>query len=344
MGSILGGGGGGGSSTTVTKADPWSGIQPQLKQAAADATNLYNQGKFQQNYYPGSTVVGYSPETEAALRLTTNRALAGSPVTNSAKGLLTDTLEGSYLNNNPHLDATFNKAADAVEGRVNSAFAGGGRFGGGLNQRTLGDSLGGLATDIYGGNYENERNRQMQSMLFAPQMAEQDFSDFQRLSDVGKARESLSQAQKQEDIDRFNFNQTSATNGLTNYADLLQRIGGTYGASTATGPKASTGGGLLGTLGGLTGIGSSGIGILSGLKDLGWLTAASDIRLKEDIHPAGEENGFKVYTFKYKGRPETFRGVMAHEVREKMPEAVVTLDGYDAVNYGMIGVKFSHVV
>lgn len=71
--------------------------------------------------------------------------------------------------------------------------------------------------------------------------------------------------------------------------------------------------------------------------------AASDIRLKENIEPAGTENGHKVYTFNYKGDSRRFKGVMAQEVAQTHPEAVIDVNGVLAVNYGAIGVEFKEV-
>lgn len=73
------------------------------------------------------------------------------------------------------------------------------------------------------------------------------------------------------------------------------------------------------------------------------LMAVSDIRLKENIEPAGTENGHKVYTFNYKGDSRRFRGVMAQEVAQTHPEAVIDVNGVLAVNYGAIGVEFKEV-
>lgn len=69
--------------------------------------------------------------------------------------------------------------------------------------------------------------------------------------------------------------------------------------------------------------------------------AASDIRLKENISPISNAlnaisglNGY-FYNYKYPEKHgETHGGVMAHDVREVAPEAVMTgSDGYDMVNY-----------
>jgi len=74
--------------------------------------------------------------------------------------------------------------------------------------------------------------------------------------------------------------------------------------------------------------------------------AGSDIRIKENIEKIGElPNGLGLYEFEYK--PEfknhplcgqgRFRGVMAHEVAQRNPKAVVPMgNGYNAVNYDLI--------
>ena len=78
----------------------------------------------------------------------------------------------------------------------------------------------------------------------------------------------------------------------------------------------------------------------AGLFGLGGaaLAAFSDVRLKEDIKRVGvTDGGLPVYTFRYKGDPMTFMGVMAQDVEKVNPHAVVdTPSGYKAVDYGMI--------
>ncbi len=118
-----------------------------------------------------------------------------------------------------------------------------------------------------------------------------------------------------------------------------------------------TGGGLGGLLGGIGQIGGavSGLGGLSsaaGAAGLGStlgsigsaLAMFSDPRLKENIKFVGRENGHNVYEFSYRGEPQRFIGVMADEVQETHPEAVEEIEGYLAVNYGMIGVEFREAV
>ena len=73
----------------------------------------------------------------------------------------------------------------------------------------------------------------------------------------------------------------------------------------------------------------------------------SDRRLKEDIKLIGvdEKTGLNLYEFTYKNGSSTkYIGVMADEAKEKFPNAVFTMpDGYDAVNYTMLGIEFKNI-
>lgn len=66
--------------------------------------------------------------------------------------------------------------------------------------------------------------------------------------------------------------------------------------------------------------------------------AASDIRLKRDIERIGSTaSGLPTYRFRYIWGPDLYEGVMAHEVAEKFPDAVIYGDnGFAAVDYGKI--------
>lgn len=83
--------------------------------------------------------------------------------------------------------------------------------------------------------------------------------------------------------------------------------------------------------------------LIGGLGQLGsaGIMAFSDERLKEDIVKIGEsESGINVYKFNYKGNPKVYQGVIAQEVQESNPEAVIEKDGFLAVNYDLIDVEF----
>src|SRR5438132_926767 len=103
MGMPSGGGGGGTQSTqTVEKSDPWSGQQPYLTTGFKQAQDVFLNDP-PPEFYPNSTVVPFSPETNAALQLQTQRALAGSPIQSAGTSQLADTLSGNYLNQLPYI-------------------------------------------------------------------------------------------------------------------------------------------------------------------------------------------------------------------------------------------------
>ena len=171
--------GGGSKNQNVTQtSEPPAYIRPFLNEAATASSDLFRQGP--QQYYPGETVVPFAAETESSLSGTAARAASGSPVNQAATDYTARTLGsvptsqyGSGVNpyagaanpfggaKNPYLDAAFNRAADSVQNRLQSGFAGAGR-----NieaaRPVAAQELNDLATGIYGGAYDAERNRQLQ--------------------------------------------------------------------------------------------------------------------------------------------------------------------------------------
>jgi hypothetical protein len=73
----------------------------------------------------------------------------------------------------------------------------------------------------------------------------------------------------------------------------------------------------------------------------------SDSRLKENIEWVGRDDrtGIPLYEFNYIGEPDhRYRGVMAQDVEQTIPEAVSMGDnGYKMVNYDMIGIDMVEV-
>ena len=73
--------------------------------------------------------------------------------------------------------------------------------------------------------------------------------------------------------------------------------------------------------------------------------AVSDVHLKTDIEQVGTTvYGLPLYHFRYKTGTERFEGVMAQDVLEVMPDAVVMgINGYYRVNYGQLGIRMNRV-
>jgi hypothetical protein len=69
----------------------------------------------------------------------------------------------------------------------------------------------------------------------------------------------------------------------------------------------------------------------------------SDVRLKADIEQVGTTvYGLPLYHFRYRTGTDRFQGVMAQDVLEVMPDAVVVgEDGYYRVKYAQLGIRMT---
>ena len=207
---------------------PWETQQPFLDYGFNQSRSLYDQGGPQ--YYGGQNYVDFSQGQNQALDRINQRSMGGSGVNQAATNQMTSTLNGDFLNGNPYLDKTYDQAAGKVRGSIDSQFAGAGRYGSGIHQDVMGDNLGDLANNIYGGNYQAERGRQMQMMPLANSIANQDYYDMAMQNQAGGQVQQQGQTELNANMDRWNFDQNRAQNNLQNYN---QNVSGNYGQSSS---------------------------------------------------------------------------------------------------------------
>jgi len=287
-GGFLGGMLGGGSSpaqiqTQTTSSSPWAPQQPYLEEIFKGAQDAY--GSAAPSFYPNSTVVDFSPQTQQALGGIEQRATAGSPLQQQAMQQAQNTVQGDYLQASPFLSGAYeqamqpvmqqwqNQIAPGIDAQFINAGAGGMRSGAYANARntaedTLARAMTGTAADMAYKDYSKERGYQNQMIGAAPGLAQSDYADYQQLMNVGGAREGLAQAQLQENIDRYQFEQNRPWEQLARYSGM---VGGGYGQQTTQQkPLYSNAGmnflgGALGgaQLGSMTGMGA-GYGALGG--------------------------------------------------------------------------------
>ena len=271
---------GSGSTTTVQKADPWAGAQPYLKDIMGQAQNAYIQSAGN-SYFPGSTVVPFSPETQAGLGAITSRATQGSPLNAAAQGQLQSTINGDYLD--PTQNPAYGGLMQDVRNQVNSQFGTAGRTASGAHQGLMTRNM----MDAGGRLYQQERTNQLNATQLAPTLAGQDYIDAQALLGVGAQREGLGQQYIDDQLARWNYSQQQPWQNLQNYSSLVTGMGSMGGQSSMTQPGAQSnpiggllggalaGGSLFGTGGPLAGAmgitGPWGAGIGAGLGLLGGL-------------------------------------------------------------------------
>ena len=172
-------------------------------------------------------------------------------------------------------------------------------------------------------------NAQENAILQGPQNAQQLFSlssaaQMQPLNEFNALR-----SQSQATLPTFGQANTVAA-APTNTAQITQQAYqnslNPYNAQIAANNQ---------TTGGLFGLAGS----------LGSAAIMSDMRLKENIQYVGNEKGHKIYHFNYISDPEKipYRGVMAQDLLEYRPDAVVQDGEYYRVNYAKIGIEFARV-
>lgn len=363
--------------TTTTNSAPWSAQQPYLTKGFAEAGKIYDQGP--SAYFPGQTYADMSQATQQGLQAQTSLASGSNPlignaasyganvlggqsdnpyagILNSGVSGMQDTASGKYLNANPYLDATYNAAAgkvtDTFRNEALPAIASGLGLSGMAGSTTsellgaraggeLSDSLAGLAANIYGGDYAQERDRMAQAqsgltstgsglygtgvnerlsaLSAAPGIREAQFGDAAKLREAGQAYEGQTTKEIEDQINRYNYNENADLAALQDYMSM---ISGQFGGTSTSRQSAQGGNGLM-----------QGLGLATSLAGL-----FSDRRLKDNIrHVATTPDGLKLYTFTYRGAPDvTHVGLMADEVEGRYPEAVSEdpISGYKVVDYG----------
>jgi len=223
----------------VQSSSPWQPQQQYLQDSFGQAQQNYQSGG--PNFFGGNTYVPFAEQSQQALGMQEARALSGSNPENQLNQQLTGTLRGDYLNSNPYLDQMMNSASsgireqftDTVLPGINATFGAGGRTGGQLWGQTvadasgqLTDSLSRMGADIYGGNYQQERGRQLQAGAMVPGASALDYQNIDRLGGVGAAVEGKGREILGDQISRFNFYQNRPEQNLSTYQQL---VGGNYG-------------------------------------------------------------------------------------------------------------------
>jgi hypothetical protein len=217
VGSIFGGGGSEqtGSQTVTNSIDPM--LRPYVDFGLQEAKRLYQNPT---PYAPFQTYVDPSSQTLSALGGIERRATTGNPLIPAAQAQLQKTITGDYLSaGNPFFQSAFQAAARPVEQQfgqnimdIRSKASSAGRYGSGAQTNLENRAATGLSTalaDIGGKlayqNYGDERTRQANAILAAPQMAEADYLDTSKLLASGLAREGYTQAQIQDQLARYQY-------------------------------------------------------------------------------------------------------------------------------------------
>jgi hypothetical protein len=218
----IGGGSGGGSSTTTQE------IPAELKPlASAYATKAMNLGNTGFSPYTAPRYADLNPTQNYGIGMIQDRAAGGSATMNNAETNLNQLISGG---SNPYLDAQVTKAMDATKGQVMSQF-GGSNYGSTANQETLGNSVGNVATQMYGNAYEGDQARRLQAISQAPTFGNQAYTDASQLLSAGQ----LQQNQDQNNLDfAYQQNQDQQNLPYKQLAAMSGVFGSNLGSSSST--------------------------------------------------------------------------------------------------------------
>ncbi len=257
------GGSGGGGTTSSTSNEPWAGAQPSLRTGyQALEQNVLNRPT---EFFPGSTVVPFAPETEAAMGAQANRAFQGSPLLGGAQDYTSDVMGGQYLSpeSNPFFAGTMDSIISAIRPGVDSMFAGGGRAGSPAHAEALGRGVSRGAMPYLSNLYTQERGFQEGAANRAPGLAREDYYDIDRLGGVGAAREGQAGEQLADSMARWGFAQEEPGRRAQSYVSGLSGIPMPMSSTTRT-----SGGGGSGFMDALS-LGLMGAGMVGGFPTAG---------------------------------------------------------------------------
>lgn len=164
--------------TSQTTSEPWKVAQPALTTAVTGAEKLYKSG-VGGDVYTGSTVVPWDKQTKQGMNAITQGANANMNG-NGLSGQYQDVINnGGYnadqlaalnnvkqtanssfdINSNPAFMQVLQQSQDAARNGVNASASGAGRYGSGIHQQTMGNTLGDLTNRAVGQEYNNWQGR-----------------------------------------------------------------------------------------------------------------------------------------------------------------------------------------
>jgi|TARA_R110002110_G_scaffold333703_2_gene544402 hypothetical protein len=319
----------GGSKVSTTTAEPWVEQQDYLEAGFKQAADVY--GKGPADYYSGTTLAGFTPSETAAQKgiagYVTGPRAAGQQ--SYAEGASTRGLSGEIdlTKFNPMMASLGSQMKSQLEGKILPGirqslveYQPGGSSRGdivqsqaiaGANQQMLNK-----AAEMYGGAYQGAQDRAVQWGGLYPSIMNAPLATYGALGEVGAGQREMQQEAINRDMAKYQYDATAPQQQLANYMSM---ISGDYGGTTTQ-----------------TTPGPSGLQTLGQIASMASMFKGSDERFKENIKQVGVHKGFNIYEYNYLWSPKKWIGVIAQEVEKIMPEAVIKVNGYRFVNYGMI--------
>ena len=321
---------GGGTRVSTSESAPWEEQIPYLTAGFDEARRLYDRGA--PSYYSKDTLAGFDPAQTAAQHNVLGYAMGPRAAAQQAgaedrllKGLSGEIDTATF---NPMMDALGRQATSQLTSNIlpgirqgiTSTQAGGGTRGDLVQANAIAAANQQMLNKAAEMTYGAQQAAQDRALNFAqtyPSIMSAPLGMASAMGDVGAARRAMTQETINRDMARHQYESTAPQNALQNYMAMVQ---GNYGGTTTQ-----------------TTPGPSGLQTIGQIASIAAPFMGSDIRIKENIVPEGMKwRGLQVYAYNYIGDSTPRRGVMAQEVEQVRPDAVVTIGGVKHVNYGAL--------
>lgn len=161
------------SKKKTTKTEPWKAAQPYILGAAKDTQNVVRQnaGNLQD-------ISGNLSRTFGSL---SEKVQGGNPLVERGQDFISDTLDGEYLDSNPHTEQYLKNTRDDVTGSINSAFSRSSQANSSRHSQILARELARAQNEIQFGQYNRERGNQMGALGMIPSMTDADYQGYSLL-------------------------------------------------------------------------------------------------------------------------------------------------------------------
>ena len=307
---------GGKSSKQTTEQKPPKWATPLFQQSASEAQKIYDSGA-------GGNV--YQGETVAGLGDTTKQGIAG--IQSAASGFnnqgvqnnLTDWASGKNVLSNPHFNEALQGQLDDTAAQVQSQFSGSGRYGSGANTNALTSRLGNIRASALSDQYNRDVGNMFTAGNALTNWNQANLGAQQAVTNAGQLEDQARQAKLTADFTKWQSEDMQPWTRLGLLQSAAAGSAGNYGTNTQTV--------------------SQPFNALQGVGALGSLFTKSDARLKTGVKPIGVKNGHVIYEWQYVGSKMRFRGIMAQDVIDFAPHAVIVHNGFYAVNYSALGIE-----
>ena len=210
----------GGGQNTVTQNTLPPQIAPYLTGALQAGQNLYQGGG--PAYYGGQQVADLNPMQLQGINQVGGLASDPNNPANSAAAANQFETSGALLNPsmNPYLQDTFHQAANSVQNQLSSEFAGAGsNVTNSLPVQS--DEMNNLATQLYGGAYQQGLQQMTQASALAPGIEQAQYMPSQELLQTGAGMQQQSQNEINAEMAKYNWNTQLPYNMLSWYSGLL---------------------------------------------------------------------------------------------------------------------------